>query len=466
MKKVERELVKMMKYLQKIGKSLMLPIAVMPAAALLLGIGYRLDPVGWGANSPAAAFLIKSGASILDNIPILFAVGIAVGMSKEKDGSAALAGLVGFLVITTLLSKDSVAMLTKVDVEKVPVAFGRINNAFIGIASGIIASEIFNRFHKTQLPMAFAFFSGKRLVPILTATAMLILSPIFFFVWPVVFGALIAFGEAFLKLGPLGAGIFGFFNRLLIPLGLHHALNAVFWFDIAGISDIGNFLAGTGVKGMTGMYQEAKPERKQQIASLMLAGAVTSFVTGVTEPLEFAFMFVAPLLYGVHALLTGVSLFIASTFHWTAGFGFSAGLIDFSLTSGMPMANNPFMLLVLGLGFGAVYYLLFKVLIKAFNLKTPGREEEDNEEELKIEASNSNHAEVAAVIYEALGGKDNVVSIDNCATRLRLEVKDSSIINDKKIKQVAAGIIKPSKTDVQVIIGPLVEFVANEMKRL
>ena len=477
----------MMKYLQKIGKSLMLPVAVLPAAAILLGIGYRLDPVGWGANSPAAAFLIKSGASILDNIPILFAVGIAVGTSKEKDGSAALAGLVGFLVITTLLSKDAVAVLTKVEVDKVPLAFGKINNAFIGILSGIIAAEIFNRFHKTQLPMAFAFFSGKRLVPILTSVVMLVLSPVLFFVWPIIFGALVTLGETFLKLGPLGAGIFGFFNRLLIPLGLHHALNAVFWFDVAGINDIGNFLGGTGVKGITGMYQagffpimmfglpaaafamyqEAKPERKKQIASLMLAAGVTSFVTGVTEPLEFAFMFVAPLLYGVHAVLTGLSLFIASMFHWTAGFGFSAGLIDFSLTSGMPMANNPFMLLVLGVAFGVVYYLLFKILINKFNLKTPGREDEDNdEEELKIEASNSNHAEVAAIIYEALGGKDNVVSIDNCATRLRLEVKDSTIIDDKKIKKVAAGIIKPSKTDVQVIIGPLVEFVANEMKRL
>jgi len=464
----------------------MLPVAVLPAAAILLGIGYRLDPVGWGANSPAAAFLIKSGASILDNIPILFAVGIAVGISKEKDGSAALAGLVGFLVITTLLSKESVAVLTKVDVDKVPLAFGKINNAFIGILSGIIAAEIFNRFHKTQLPMAFAFFSGKRLVPILTSAVMLILSPILFFVWPVIFGALVTLGETFLKLGPLGAGIFGFFNRLLIPLGLHHALNAVFWFDVAGINDIGNFLGGTGVKGITGMYQagffpimmfglpaaafamyqEAKPERKKQIASLMLAAGVTSFVTGVTEPLEFSFMFVAPLLYAVHALLTGLSLFIASMFHWTAGFGFSAGLIDFSLTSGMPMANNPFMLLVLGLGFGVAYYLLFKVLIKTFNLKTPGREEEDNEEELKIETSNNSHTEVATIIYEALGGKDNVVSIDNCATRLRLEVKDSTLVDDKKIKKVAAGIIKPSKTDVQVIIGPLVEFVANEMKKL
>ena len=477
----------MMKYLQKIGKSLMLPIAVLPAAAILLGIGYRLDPTGWGANSPVAAFLIKSGGSILNNMPILFAVGIAVGMSREKDGSAALSGLVGFLVITTLLSKDSVAVLTKIEPDKVPLAFSKISNPFIGILSGIIASEIFNRFHKTQLPMALAFFSGKRLVPILTAATMLILSPVLFFIWPIVFGALVTFGETFLKLGPLGAGVFGFFNRLLIPLGLHHALNAVFWLDVAGINDIGNFLGGRGEKGITGMYQAgffpimmfglpaaafamyqaAKPEKKKQIASLMIAAGVTSFVTGVTEPLEFSFMFVAPLLYLVHAALTGVSMFISALMHWTAGFGFSAGFIDFTLTSGMPMANHPYMLLVQGIAFGVLYYFLFKILISKFNLATPGREEdENNEEELKIKSSNSNHAEVAAIIYEALGGAENIVSIDNCATRLRIEVKDATAVDDKKIKKVSAGIIKPSKKDVQVIIGPLVEFVATEMKKL
>ena len=477
----------MMKYLQKIGKSLMLPVAVLPAAAILLGIGYRLDPVGWGANSSIAAFLIKSGASILDNMGILFAVGIAIGMTKEKDGSSALAGLVGFLAITTLLSKDSVAVLTKVDPNNVPLAFAKMNNgnAFIGILVGIIAGEIYNRFHKTELPMAFAFFSGRRLVPILTATAMLALSPVLFFVWPVIFGALLTFGETFLKLGAVGAGIFGFFNRLLIPLGLHHALNAVFWFDIAGISDIKNFLGGTGTKGITGMYQAgffpimmfglpaaafaiyqtARPEKKKQIASLMLAAGVTSFVTGVTEPLEFAFMFVAPVLYFVHAVLTGISLFISALFHWTAGFGFSAGLIDFTLTSGMPMANNSFMLLVQGLVFAVIYYLLFRILIVKFKLMTPGREEDDNKQEMEIRSSNNNHAEVAKIIYDALGGKENVVSIDNCATRLRLEVKDTSAIDDKKIKQVSAGIIKPSKTSAQVVIGPLVEFVAEEMKK-
>ena len=206
----------MMKYLQKIGKSLMLPVAVIPAAAILLGIGYKLDLTGWGANNPVAAFLIKSGGSILDNMPILFAVGIAVGMSREKDGSAALSGLVGFLVITTLLSKDSVAVLTKIEPDKVPLAFNKINNPFIGILSGIIASEIFNRFHKTQLPMALAFFSGKRLVPILTAATMIILSPVLFFIWPIVFGELVTFGESFIKLGPLGAGVLCFFKKLII----------------------------------------------------------------------------------------------------------------------------------------------------------------------------------------------------------------------------------------------------------
>ena len=476
----------MFSYLQKIGKALMVPVAVLPAAAIMLGIGYWIDPSGWGANSQLAAFLIKAGAAILDNMPILFAVGVAYGLSKDKDGAAALAGLVAFEIVTTLLSTGAVSQIMGIPQEEVHAAFGKINNQFIGILCGVISGELYNKFHKIELPRFLAFFSGKRFVPIITSVVMIVVSFILTYIWPIIYGALVTFGTSIAKLGPVGAGIYGFFNRLLIPLGLHHALNAVFWFDIAGINDIGNFLGGTGVKGVTGMYQagffpimmfglpaaayamyqEAKPSKKEQIASLMLAGAVTSFVTGVTEPLEFAFMFVAPLLYGVHAFLTGVSLFIASTFHWTAGFGFSAGLIDLTITSGMPMANNPFMLLVLGLGFGVVYYLLFKVLIKMFKLKTPGREDDDNEEELKIEASNSNHAEVAAVIYEALGGKDNVVSIDNCATRLRLEVKDSTIIDDKKIKKVAAGVIKPSKTDVQVIIGPLVEFVANEMKRL
>lgn len=476
----------MMKYLQKIGKSLMLPVAVLPAAAVLMGIGYWIDPAGWGANSPVAAFLIKAGAAIIDNMSILFAVAIAYGMTKEKDGSAALSGLVAFLVVTTLLKPETVSALTKVDLKEVPLAFSKISNQFIGILSGLVAATMFDKFHRTELPQALAFFSGKRLVPIMTSIAMLLVSVVLFFVWPAIFSGLVGFGIVMTKMGAFGAAVYGFFNRLLIPVGLHHALNAVFWFDLAGINDIGNFWAGTGIKGVTGMYQAgffpvmmfglpaagfaiyqtAKPEKKAQIASLMLAAGFASFFTGVTEPLEFAFMFVAPLLYIIHAALTALSLFIASTLHATAGFGFSAGLVDFVLSSRLPLANKPFLLIIQGLVFAVLYYVVFKTLIVKFNLMTPGREEDTVEEERVVLTKNKNHAEVAKVIFEALGGKENLVSIDNCATRLRLEVKDTTLVNDKVIRTVAAGIVKPSKTDVQVIIGPLVEFVATELKKL
>ena len=476
----------MMKYLQKIGKSLMLPVAVLPAAAVLMGIGYWIDPAGWGANSPVAAFLIKAGAAIIDNMSILFAVAIAYGMTKEKDGSAALSGLVAFLVVTTLLKPETVSALTKVDLKEVPLAFSKISNQFIGILSGLVAATMFDKFHRTELPQALAFFSGKRLVPIMTSIAMLLVSVVLFFVWPAIFSGLVGFGIVMTKMGAFGAAVYGFFNRLLIPVGLHHALNAVFWFDLAGINDIGNFWAGTGIKGVTGMYQAgffpvmmfglpaagfaiyqtAKPEKKAQIASLMLAAGFASFFTGVTEPLEFAFMFVAPLLYIIHAALTALSLFIASTLHATAGFGFSAGLVDFVLSSRLPLANKPFLLIIQGLVFAVLYYLVFKTLIVKFNLMTPGREEDTVEEERVVLTKNKNHAEVAKVIFEALGGKENLVSIDNCATRLRLEVKDTTLVNDKVIRTVAAGIVKPSKTDVQVIIGPYVEFVAAELKKL
>ena len=476
----------MMKYLQKIGKSLMLPVAVLPAAAVLMGIGYWIDPAGWGANSPVAAFLIKAGAAIIDNMSILFAVAIAYGMTKEKDGSAALSGLVAFLVVTTLLKPETVSALTKIELDKVPLAFSKISNQFIGILSGLVAATMFDKFHRTELPQALAFFSGKRLVPIMTSIAMLVVSGVLFFVWPAIFSGLVGFGIVMTKMGAFGAAVYGFFNRLLIPVGLHHALNAVFWFDLAGINDIGNFWAGTGIKGVTGMYQAgffpvmmfglpaagfaiyqtAKPEKKAQIASLMLAAGFASFFTGVTEPLEFAFMFVAPLLYVIHAALTALSLFIASTLHATAGFGFSAGLVDFVLSSRLPLANKPFLLIIQGLVFAVLYYVIFKTLIVKFNLMTPGREEDTVEEERVVLTKNKNHAEVAKVIFEALGGKENIVSIDNCATRLRLEVKDTTLVNDKLIRTVAAGIVKPSKTDVQVIIGPLVEFVATELKKL
>ncbi|AZU60343.1 N-acetylglucosamine-specific PTS transporter subunit IIBC [Neobacillus mesonae] len=484
----------MKKYFQRLGSSLMLPVAVLPAAAVLMGIGYWIDPAGWGGGSPVAAFLIKAGSSIIDNIPILFAVGVALGMSREKDGSAALSGLVAFLVVKTLLSPDSVAMLQQIDVAKVDPAFAKIGNAFVGIISGIVASTMYNRFSHVKLPDALAFFSGKRLVPIMTAVSMLVVSVALFFIWPPIYTLLVNFGEGIAKLGAAGAGLYGFFNRLLIPTGLHHALNSVFWFDVANINDIGNFWSGKGVKGVTGMYQAgffpimmfglpaaglamyhtAKTKRKKEVASLMMAAGFAAFFTGVTEPLEFSFMFLAPALYVVHAILTGLSLAIAAMFHWTAGFGFSAGLVDFLLSSRLPLANQPYMLLLQGLVFAVIYYFLFRFIIVKFNLATPGREEDFDEEVptagavgTATAAGGNKFAVMAEQIYAGLGGDANVVSVDNCATRLRLEVKDMNVVDQKKIKTTGVpGINVVGPKNIQVIVGPNVQFVADEIHKM
>lgn len=480
----------MMKQLQRLGRSLMQPVAVLPVAAILMGIGYALDHEGWGAGSALAAFFIKSGASILDNLAIIFAVGVSYGMSKDKDGAAALSGLVGFLLITTLLSPGAVSQLRGGAEVLATEGFAKINNPFIGILSGVVASIAYNKFYQVKLPDAFAFFSGRRLAPIMTAVYMLIVSGIMFFLWPVLYSALVAFGASIAGLGAVGAGIYAFFNRLLIPTGLHHALNSVFWFDTIGINDIPNFWSSTpsafpGV--VTGMYQAgffpvmmfglpgaalamyttAKPERKKMVASLFLAGAFASFVTGVTEPIEFAFMFLAPGLYVVHALLTGVSVFIAASMHWIAGFGFSAGLIDYVLSLSIPAATNAFLLIPLGLVFFAIYFVVFRAIILKFNLQTPGREEESDEDEGIVYGSDAEFDAMAKKIVEGLGGKDNIASADYCTTRLRVEVIDNVLVNEKVIKQAkVAGVIRPSKTSVQVIIGPQVQFLHTEVKKL
>ena len=478
-----------MEKLQKLGRALMVPVAVLPAAAILMGIGYWIDPVGWGANSPVAALLIKAGSSIIDNMPILFAVGVAYGMSKDKDGAAALAGLVGFLVVTTLLSPAAIAQFTKVDVAAVAPAFGKINNQFVGIVVGVMSASLYDKFYKVELPKALTFFSGRRLVPILTSVAAMLLSLVLYFIWPVLYSGLVTFGKSIVSMGPFGVGIYGFFNRLLIPVGLHHALNGVFWFDVAGINDIGNFWASKGTKGITGMYQAgffpimmfgllggalafvhtARPAQKAKVASIMGAAAFASFFTGVTEPIEFAFMFVAPVLYLLHAVLTGISLFIAASMHWIAGFGFSAGFVDLVLSSRMPMAVNWFMLILQGAVFFAVYYFSFKFVINKMNLMTPGRNpEEDVEEDLELDrtSTGSAHSQTAAVLLEALGGKENIVSVDNCATRLRLEVKDTDKINTALVKRYSSGILTPSKTTAQIVVGTQVQFVADELKKL
>ena len=476
----------MMKYLQKLGKSLMLPVACLPAAGILMGIGYWIDPTGWGANSAVAAFLIKAGGAIIDNMAVLFAIGVGVGMADDHEGTSALAAIVSWLMIQTILSPGVVAMLKGIDVSAVNPAFGKIGNQFIGILSGVIGSGCYNRFKNTKLPDALGFFSGKRSVAIVTALVSLVACLVLFFIWPVVYTGLVTFGKGILGLGAIGAGIYGFFNRLLIPVGLHHALNSVFWFDVASVNDLGNFWSGNGVLGQTGqymtgffpvmmfglpaaalaMYLTAKPGKKKNAYGLLLAAAVCSFFTGVTEPLEFAFMFLAPGLYLIHAILTGISLTICALLPVRAGFNFSAGFVDWFLSFKAPMAVNPLLIIPLGLVYAVIYYFVFRFAILAFNFKTPGREDDDLDENT-VTLSNSNYTAVAAVILEGLGGKGNITSVDNCITRLRLEIKDYTLVNEKKIKSSGvAGIIRPGKTSVQVIVGPQVQFVADEFKKL
>ncbi|WP_027218479.1 N-acetylglucosamine-specific PTS transporter subunit IIBC [Butyrivibrio fibrisolvens] len=478
----------MMKYLQKIGKSLMLPVAVLPAAGILYGIGYWIDPTGWGANNIVAAFLIKAASAIIDKIPILFAIGISVGMAKDHDGTSALSGLVSFLMITTLLSTGAVAMYTGVPAEEVPAAFGKIENAFIGILSGIIGSSCYNRFRDTKLPDWLAFFSGKRCVAIVTAVASVLASVVLYFVWPIVYGALVLFGTTILGLGPIGAGIYTMLNRALIPLGLHHALNAVFWFDTAGINDLGLFWSGAegAVKGVTGqymtgffpvmmfglpagalaMYHTAHDTKKKTAASLLLAGSLASIFTGITEPLEFSFMFMAPGLYLVHAVLAGISAIICSILPLRLGFNFSAGFVDYILSFKAPMAVNPWLLIPVGLGFAVVYYVVFRFVITKFDLKTPGRAEEEEDDE-NAQLAGDDYTKAAQLILEGLGTSSNIKEVDYCATRIRAEIGDYTLVDEKIIKKAGvAGVVRPSKTTVQVVVGPKVQFVYDELKKM
>ncbi len=491
-------------YLQRIGRSLMVPVAVLPAAAILLGIGYWIDPNGWGQNSIIAAFLIKSGGAIIENMPILFAIGVAYGMSKDKDGAAALSGLVGFLVVTTLLSPSSIALFNGIDTSvdgwqsQISPAFKKINNQFVGILVGIIAAELYNRFSSVELHKALAFFSGKRLVPIIVSIVMLLVSAVLYFIWPSIYDALVAFGKYIKDLGSIGAGIYGFFNRLLIPVGLHHALNSVFWFDVAGINDIPTFLGGQksiddglATIGITGryqagffpimmfglpgaalaMYHTAKKGNKDKTASIMLAASFAAFFTGVTEPLEFAFMFVAPVLYVIHAILTGISLFIAATMQWIAGFGFSAGLIDMLLSSRNPLAVHWYMLILQGLVFFVVYYVVFRFVIVKFNLKTPGREDDEtvttNSQNSQSGLAISDASQLAQQYLLVVGGKENLTNIDSCITRLRLSVNDSDLIDEQAAKALGAmAVIKLGKTGVQIVVGQQAEKIADQMKKL
>ena len=392
-------------------------------------------------------------------------------------------------MITNLLATGTVATLTGVGADAVNPAFAKIGNQFIGILAGLIGSTCYNKFKGTKLPDALSFFSGKRCVAIVTAVVSIVVSAILFFVWPIVYTGLVTVGESIVGLGAVGVGIYAFLKRLMIPFGLHHALNSVFWFDAAGINDLGSYWAGellNGAGGTAGMYMAgffpcmmfglpaaamaiihcAKPEKKKAAASLMGAAAICAFICGVTEPFEFAFMFLAPALYLVYAILYGVFAAVTVALGFRAGFSFSAGLTDLVFSASLPAHAKTWMILPLGIAAAIVFYLVFRFAITKFDLKTPGREDDDIDE-TKIELANNDFTAMAAIILEGLGGKENVTSVDNCITRLRLEIKDYTAVDEKKIKSAGiSGVIRPSKTSIQVIIGPKVQFVADEFKKL
>ncbi len=489
----------MMKYLQKLGKAMMLPVAALPICGILMGLGYALAPAAMGAAGATegfayvlGVFLIKAGAALIDNMAILFAIGVGVGLAKDNDGTAGLAGMVSYLMITTLLNPGTVSTIAPgmIASEINQVAFAKIGgNAFIGILAGIVGGICYNKFKGTKLPDVLAFFSGKRSVAIVTAVVSIVVAAILLFVWPVIFGGLVALGNAIVGLDAVGAGIYAFLNRLLIPTGLHHALNNVFWFDTIGLGDlsaywgaktsadmgwsVGMYMAGFfpcmmfGIPGAAlAIIQTAKPGKKKNAIGIVGTAAVCAFICGVTEPFEFAFMFLAFPLYVVYAALYGIFTTIAVALGFRAGFVFSAGATDLIFSASLPAAANTWLILPLGAAAFIVFYFVFKFAITKWDLKTPGRED-DQEGELKIELANDDYTTMAQIILEGLGGKENVTSIDHCITRLRLEVKDRLLVDEKKIKSSgASGVIRPGKTAVQVVIGPKVQFVYEEFKKI
>ncbi|MEB2282438.1 N-acetylglucosamine-specific PTS transporter subunit IIBC [Lysinibacillus xylanilyticus] len=466
----------MLAFLQKIGRSLMFPIATLPAAALLLRLGSD-DMLGAVPNNVVhyiASIMAASGDAILGNLPIIFAIGIAIGFAHDNSGGAALAGAIAHLIL--------VAVLGAVNKDLNMGVFG-------GIIAGVTAGLLYNKFYNVKFPEWLSFFGGRRFVPIITSITMAVLASVLALVWGPIQGGIDAVGNWFIGAGSLGVGMYGFFNRLLIPVGLHHVINTIIWFDFGEFTnaagelvkgDIHRFLAGDPTAGhfqagffpimMFGlpaaclaMYFAAKKEKRAVVGGMFVSIALTAFLTGVTEPIEFTFMFLSPVLYGIHAVLTGISLAISYIIGFRDGFGFSAGLIDYLLNFGL--ADRPWLLIPLGLGFGAIYFVIFYFLIKKLDLKTPGREDEE-EDGTEADSAISNDLDVRAYeTIEALGGPTNIKQVDYCTTRLRMTVGDVDQMDEKMLKQTGArGVMRINKTNVQVIIGTSVEFLAEAMK--
>lgn len=397
-----------MAVMQRIGRSLMLPVAVLPAGALLVRLG-NADMLGRESFptfiNKIAGYMAAGGGAILDNMALLFAVGIAIGFAKKSDGSTALAAVTGYLVFQKVLATftdGNLPQVASVVDGKIVMNDAPVNAGVLGgVVMGIVVALLYQKFYRTKLPDWAGFFGGRRLVPILSAFAGLLLGIVFGLIWPVLGSGLHNFGEWLTGSGAVGAGIFGVANRALIPIGMHHLLNSFPWFQAGEFEgkhgDIARFLAGDPSAGqfMTGFFPImmfalpaaclaivhcARPERRKVVGGMMFSLAATAFVTGVTEPIEFTFMFIAPVLYAIHAVLTGVSMALTWALGMKDGFGFSAGAVDFFLNLGI--ANNPWGLALVGLCFAAVYYVIFRFAITKWNLPTPGRESDEELAEL------------------------------------------------------------------------------------
>jgi PTS system N-acetylglucosamine-specific IIC component len=480
----------MLAFLQKIGKALMLPVASLPAAALLLRFGainYETEfhmgaAVGGFLNQYVAPFLLAGGAAIFDNLSLIFAVGVAIGLAG--DAVAALAAVIAYQVLVSVLGKVPAAFAFIPDEAKLNMG------VLGGILAGGVAAYFYNKYHDIKLPDWLGFFGGKRFVPIITSVSMVIIALLFGLIWGPIQEALDAMGRAIVGLGATGAGLFAFFNRLLIPFGLHHVINAIAWFQIGDFTDaagkvvhgdLHRFFAGDKTAGMfmTGFYpimmfalpaaalaiiHTAKPEKRQAIASVFIGTALASFLTGITEPIEFAFMFVAPVLYFTHAVLTGVSAYLVTAMNIKHGFGFSAGLIDYVVN--YPLSTNAFLIIPVGLAFAVVYYFLFRAMIVKLNIMTPGREEDDVADAAGTSGA-STLRDKAEKVLALIGGKENIVSVDACITRLRLVLKDDKAVDEKGLKAIgAAGVMKLGQGSVQVVFGTQSEQLKDEILKL
>lgn len=469
--------------LQKLGKALMLPIAVLPVAGLLLRLGQAdvIAKIGLVPEEGIGFFLTamsKAGGAVFDNLPLIFAIGIAVGLAKANHGAAGLAGAIGYLILN--------ATATTID-PSIKL------NAFGGIIAGLLAGPLYNKFNDIKLPDFLGFFGGKRFVPIITGLASLITGFILGVVWPPVQGVIDAIGMWSANSHGIGEFTFGFLNRLLIPTGLHHVLNNIFWFNLGefngAVGDIGRYFAQDPAAGLldptAGIYQAgffpimmfglpaaalamyvcAKKENKAAVGGALFSVAFTAFLTGITEPIEFMFMFLAPALYAVHAVLTGLSLAVCSLLGIRHGFTFSAGFIDYALNMGL--STKGLWLLGIGAIAAILYFVIFVFAIKKFNIPTPGREEDAETDEMTHLVADKGLNELAAMYIEKLGGKNNIVEVDSCITRLRLTLKDSKVVEEKDMKALgASGIMRPNNKNLQVIVGTKAELIAEEIRKL